>query len=118
MIPLISSPLNRLNDPLEWANGYRSMVPQSSATDASSPLLVLFRRSPRHAGTFRAGLTSKTMWTMKKPKLCGPKGSTLMTPRGHRGDRPCAMGTFARHLSHSHSTDGSPLVSNPSLVQR
>jgi hypothetical protein len=25
--------------------------------------------------------TSKTVWTLKKPKLCGLKGSTLMTPR-------------------------------------
>ena len=61
--------LSRLNDPLEGANGYRSMVPRSSATDASIPLPVLFRRSARQAGTVRPRLTSKMVWTLKKPKL-------------------------------------------------
>ena len=43
--------------------------------------LFLFRRSPRQAGTVRPRFTSKTVWTLKKPELCGLKGSTLMTPR-------------------------------------
>jgi hypothetical protein len=53
---------------------------EAVVTDPSSRLPVLFRRSPRQAATVRPRLTSKTMWTMTKPKLCGLKGSTLMTP--------------------------------------
>jgi hypothetical protein len=60
--------------PWRGANGYRSMVPRSSATDASSPLPVLFRRSPRQAGTVRRRLTSKMVWTLKKPKLLRDEG--------------------------------------------
>jgi len=74
----------RLNDPLEGANGYRSMVPRSSATDASSPLPVLFRRSPRQAGTVRPRLTSKMVWTLKKPKSCALMDSTPTTPQSSR----------------------------------
>ena len=69
-----SFPLSRLNDPLEGGNGYRSMVPRSSSTDASSPLPVLFRRSPRQAGTVRPRLTSKMVWTLKKPMPYGLRG--------------------------------------------
>jgi hypothetical protein len=56
---------------------HRSMVRRSSATGRESTTcscfdgyLFLFRRSPRQAGT----VTSKTMWTMKKPKPCGLEG--------------------------------------------
>ena len=66
------------------ANGYRSMVPRSSATDASSPLPVLFRRSPRQAGTVRPRLTSKMVWTLKKPKPYGLRDSTPTIPRSSR----------------------------------
>jgi hypothetical protein len=69
---------------------------EAGATDASSPLPVLFRRSPRPAGTVRPRLTSKLVWKTTNAKPCKPKDSTP-TSRGHRGDRPCPMGTLARN---------------------
>ena len=71
----------------------------AGATDASSPLPVLFRRSPRQAGTVRPRLTSKMVWTLKKPKPYGLRDSTPTIPRSSRR-RPCPMGTLARRLSH------------------
>src|ERR1700722_4879211 len=62
--------------PWSGANGCRSMLPRSSATDVSSPLPVLFRRSPRHAepattGTRSPQSASKTV-VRAAPALLGP----------------------------------------------
>jgi hypothetical protein len=51
----------------------------AGATDASSPVPVLSRRSPRQAGTVRPRLTSKMVWTLKKPKPYGLRDSTPTT---------------------------------------
>ena len=53
---------------------------EAVATDASNPLPVLFRRSPRQATTVRPRLTSKMVWTTTHAKHCKPKDSTPTTP--------------------------------------
>lgn len=49
------------------------------------------RRTPRLAGTRTASPTSKMVWTLKKPRPCGLKGSIPMTLR-LSALRPSAMG--------------------------
>jgi hypothetical protein len=50
-----------------------------------------------------------TEWAAMKANArhCKPKDSTRRSP-GHRGDRPCPMGTLARHLSHRTVPDERP----------
>jgi hypothetical protein len=78
---------------------------EAVATDASSPLPVLFRRSPRQAATVTPRLTSETMWTLKKPKPCLLKGSTLMIPRSSRREN-LSDGNFRLVLESPRPRDG------------
>ena len=71
------------------------------AIDATLPLSVA-RASHvlGQTGTVRPRRTSKTVWT--KRQAVRAEGTQPRRSRGHRGDKPCPMGTLARYLSRPH----------------